>query len=52
MRFYTGSLFPAEFRNNIFVAEHGSWNRRRKTGYRIKHIALSGDQAVKHKVYA
>ena len=27
MRFYTGSQFPQEYRNQIFIAEHGSWNR-------------------------
>ena len=52
MRFYTGRMFPAEYRNNIFVAEHGSWNRSRKTGYRIARVALSGDQPVKHEVFA
>jgi glucose/arabinose dehydrogenase len=52
MRFYTGSMFPAEYRNNIFIAEHGSWNRSRKIGYRIKRVALSGDKPVKHEVFA
>jgi len=35
MRFYTGSMFPAEYRNQIFIAEHGSWNRTKKIGYRV-----------------
>lgn len=52
MRFYTGSMFPAEYRNNVFVAEHGSWNRSRKIGYRIKRVVLSGGQAEKHEVFA
>ena len=52
MRFYTGGMFPAEYRNNIFIAEHGSWNRSRKTGYRIKRVVLSGNQPVKHEVFA
>src|SRR3954462_91092 len=33
MRFYTGSMFPAEYRNSIFIAMHGSWNRSTKQGY-------------------
>jgi glucose/arabinose dehydrogenase len=33
MRFYTGSMFPAEYRNQIFIAEHGSWNRSTPIGY-------------------
>jgi glucose/arabinose dehydrogenase len=36
MRFYTGTQFPARYRDAIFVAEHGSWNRSRKTGYRVR----------------
>jgi glucose/arabinose dehydrogenase len=35
MRFYTGTQFPAQYRNQIFIAEHGSWNRSRKIGYRV-----------------
>ena len=33
MTFYTGDQFPAQYRNQIFIAEHGSWNRSRKSGY-------------------
>lgn len=40
MRFYAGGSFPAEYRNNIFIAEHGSWNRSSKVGYRVMRIAL------------
>ncbi len=32
MKFYTGSSFPAEYKNNIFIAEHGSWNRHKYQG--------------------
>ena len=52
MRFYTGESFPAEYRNNIFVAEHGSWNRSRKIGYRIARVVVEGGRAVKHEVFA
>jgi glucose/arabinose dehydrogenase len=40
LRFYTGNQFPAEYRNSIFVAEHGSWNRSRKVGYRVARVKL------------
>jgi glucose/arabinose dehydrogenase len=40
MRFYTGSMFPAEYRNNIFIAEHGSWNRTKKSGYNVTRVVL------------
>jgi glucose/arabinose dehydrogenase len=36
--FYTGSRFPPEYRGNAFVALHGSWNRSRRTGYKIIRI--------------
>ncbi|MBI4293934.1 MAG: sorbosone dehydrogenase family protein [Betaproteobacteria bacterium] len=52
MRFYTGSQFPAEYRNNIFIAEHGSWNRSRKIGYRIKRIVVAGGKVVRQEVFA
>jgi glucose/arabinose dehydrogenase len=35
LAFYTGAQFPAEFRGNVFAAEHGSWNRATRTGYKI-----------------
>lgn len=35
MTFYTGRQFPAEYKNRIIIAEHGSWNRSLKTGYRL-----------------
>jgi glucose/arabinose dehydrogenase len=52
MRFYTGTMFPPEYRGNIFVAEHGSWNRSRKAGYRIKRIVLEGNRVVRQEVFA
>ena len=40
MRFYTGKMFPAEYRNNIFIAMHGSWNRSVKQGYNVMRVTL------------
>ena len=40
LAFYTGDMFPAQYRNQLFIAEHGSWNRSEKIGYRIKLRAL------------
>src|SRR5262249_36931512 len=51
MRFYTGTSFPAEYRNNIFVAEHGSWNRSKKIGYRVARVVVEGGKAVKHETF-
>lgn len=52
MRFYNGTMFPPEYRGNIFIAEHGSWNRSRKTGYRIKRVVLEGNRVVRQEVFA
>jgi len=52
MRFYTGKMFPAEYRNQIFIAEHGSWNRSRKIGYRISVVTLEGNKAVAYRPFA
>jgi glucose/arabinose dehydrogenase len=38
--FYDGEQFPAEYRGDIFAAFHGSWNRKRRTGYKIVRVAL------------
>ena len=46
MRFYTGTLFPSPYRNQIFIAEHGLWNRSDKSGYRIMQVTLEGNKAT------
>ncbi|MXS84669.1 sorbosone dehydrogenase family protein [Nitrosomonas sp. HPC101] len=52
MRFYTGSMFPSEYRGNIFIAEHGSRNRSTKTGYRIERIQLEANKMMKKEIFA
>lgn len=52
MRFYTGNSFPAEYRNNIFIANHGSWNRSRKTGFNVTRAVVDGNGRVtKHEPF-
>jgi glucose/arabinose dehydrogenase len=48
MKFYTGNQFPEEYKDNIFLAEHGSWNRHHYQGARIERIIVSPD-GKKHK---
>ncbi len=43
MKFYRGSMFPAEYRDAIFIAQHGSWNRSEKIGYRVLVLKPDGD---------
>lgn len=52
MRFYTGDMFPAEYRSQIFIAEHGSWNRTEPIGYRITLVRMSEGQAASYEVFA
>jgi glucose/arabinose dehydrogenase len=52
MRFYTGAMFPDAYRNQIFIAEHGSWNRSSPIGYRVTVVTLNGNEAVSYKPFA
>jgi len=52
MRFYTGSMFPAEYKNTIFIAEHGSWNRSRPIGYRITTVSFDAAGTPTYKPFA
>jgi glucose/arabinose dehydrogenase len=46
MRFYTGDMFPAEYKNNILIAQHGSWNRTQKSGFRIMRAVVDDSGKV------
>lgn len=52
MRFYKGDMFPAEYHNQVFIAEHGSWNRSKKIGYRISLVKLKNNKAVSYTTFA
>jgi glucose/arabinose dehydrogenase len=52
MRFYTGSMFPEEYRGAVFIAEHGSWNRSRPIGYRVTAVRLENGEPVSYDVFA
>ncbi|WP_459251882.1 PQQ-dependent sugar dehydrogenase [Paraburkholderia phytofirmans] len=53
MRFYDGPMFPAAYRNSIFIAEHGSWNRSKKVGYRVVHVTTNPDGSnARQEVFA
>ncbi|MDP6352912.1 MAG: sorbosone dehydrogenase family protein [Alphaproteobacteria bacterium] len=43
MTFYDGAVFPEAYRNQVFIAEHGSWNRSQKIGYRVTLVRLGED---------
>lgn len=46
MAFYDGDRFPEDYRGDVFIAEHGSWNRTRKIGYRVTRVMLDDSGAA------
>ena len=53
MKFYSGKQFPAEYANNLFIAEHGSWNRHKYQGARIMRVTTDpAGKNVKQEVFA
>jgi glucose/arabinose dehydrogenase len=52
MKFYTGDMFPAEYKNQILIAEHGSWNRSEPIGYRVMMVRLDGNKSTSYEVFA
>jgi glucose/arabinose dehydrogenase len=54
VRFYTGTMFPEEYRNQVFIAEHGSWNRSKeagKTGHRVSLVRLKDGRPVSYETF-
>ena len=52
IRFYTGSMFPQSYRNRVFLAEHGSWNRSTKIGYRVMLVQFEDGTPINKEVFA
>lgn len=52
MRFYTGAMFPERYRKQIFIAEHGSWNRSTRIGYRVSVVRLEDGRGKGYEVFA
>lgn len=46
MRFYTGTMFPKAWRGAAIIAEHGSWNRSKKSGYRVVGVHVDGSKVT------
>jgi len=52
MRFYTGKSFPEKYRSNtVFIAEHGSWNRRPPNGYRVSTVTIKDGVGIEYKPF-
>ncbi len=52
LRFYNGKMFPEPYRGQVFFAEHGSWNRDEKVGYRISVVTLKNGRAASYATFA
>jgi glucose/arabinose dehydrogenase len=52
LKFYKGNQFPAPYSGNLFIAEHGSWNRSKKSGYKIGLVKMSGGKAAGYESFA
>ncbi len=52
MTFYSGAMFPPAYRQVIFIAEHGSWNRTTPIGYRLTTVNVDGNRAPRYQVFA
>lgn len=46
MTFYTGKMFPEKYHNQIFIAEHGSWNRSQKIGYQVIWVEVKNNKSL------
>ena len=55
LKFYGGSMFPTEYKNKLFIVNHGSWNRTPQAGpigYRLMVATIEGDKVTKYDVFA
>jgi glucose/arabinose dehydrogenase len=52
IQFYTGTQFPATYRNQLFAAYHGSWNRNPIDGYKVRLLRFENDKAVSYEDFA
>ena len=52
LKFYTGDMFPGSYRNEIFVARHGSWNRSKKIGYDVALVRVEANKSEGIDVFA
>lgn len=51
VKFDTGTMFPDSYKGHAFIAEHGSWNRSSKVGYRISLVKLDNNKAVSYEPF-
>jgi glucose/arabinose dehydrogenase len=52
LKFYTGNMFPDNYKNQLFIAKHGSWNRAKKIGYEVTLVKIENNKAAGHETFA
>ena len=52
LKFYNGTMFPESYKNQIFVAEHGSWDRSKKSGHNVSLVRFNNNKVSGHEVFA
>ncbi len=51
VKFNTGNMFPEKYKGHAFIAEHGSWNRSKKVGYKISLVKIEDSKAVAYETF-
>lgn len=51
VKFYDGNMFPEKYKGDIFIAEHGSWNRTKKIGYRISRVKIENNKSLGYEPF-
>lgn len=52
LKFYTGQMFPDAYRNQVFIARHGSWNRSKKSGYDLTMVKIENNKSQGVQTFA
>jgi glucose/arabinose dehydrogenase len=52
LKFYSGKMFPEAYKNQVFVARHGSWNRTKKSGHDLSVVNIENNKSLGQKVFA
>jgi glucose/arabinose dehydrogenase len=53
LKFYDGKMFPTDYKHQLFVAEHGSWDRSKKSGYNVSLVKINNSNKVTgHTLFA
>jgi len=52
VKFYTGDMFPTGYKNQVIIAEHGSWNRSKKSGYQLSLVTLENGKSTSYQSFA